>query len=73
MQMATKTYDADHEYGLVKLTHHAASGERATELRRRPGKLSRRPECLVIGHAWSEDPAREGGTICMVCQVVRWP
>ena len=71
--MADDIHDPDHDYGRVTLTHRAASSERARTLKRRPGPVSRRPECLVIGHSWSEDPARHGGTICMVCQVVRWP
>lgn len=61
------------DYATVKVTHHALGRERAETLRRRPGPRSSRPECLVIGHAWTEDPARDGGAICMVCQVVRWP
>lgn len=61
------------EYAAITVTHHALLHERAEVLRRRPGPKPRRPECLVIGHAWSDDPAREGGSICMVCQVVRWP
>lgn len=61
------------DYASVAVTHHALGRERAETLRRRPGPKSSKPECLVIGHAWTEDPGREGGTICMVCQVVRWP
>jgi len=61
------------DYARIKVTHHAMHLERAEMLRRRPGPKSSRPECLTIGHAWTEDPAREGGLICMVCQVVRWP
>ena len=61
------------DYGTIKVTHHARSAERAESLRRRPGPKSSRPECFVVGHAWTEDAGREHGTICMVCQVVRWP
>ncbi|MDP9096396.1 MAG: hypothetical protein M3N26_07600 [Pseudomonadota bacterium] len=61
------------EYAAIKVTHHALSRERASVLRARPGRRSTRPECLIIGHAWTEDPAREGGTICIACQVVRLP
>ncbi|HYZ62857.1 MAG TPA: hypothetical protein VE650_10420 [Acetobacteraceae bacterium] len=61
------------DYATIRVTHHALSRERAEMLRRRPGPKSSKPECLVIGHAWTEDPARHGGTICMVCQLVRWP
>lgn len=60
------------EYASIKLTHHAASRERADALKRRSGRKSTKPECLVIGHAWTEEPGREGGTICMVCQVFRF-
>jgi hypothetical protein len=60
------------EYGTMRVTHHALVRERAEALRRRPGPKSTKPECFTIGHAWIEDPAREGGTICMVCHVVRW-
>jgi hypothetical protein len=61
------------DYATVKLTHHATLQERGEHLARRPGPRSRRADCLVVGHAWVEDAGREGGTICMVCQVVRWP
>ncbi len=61
------------DYATVTITHHAMGRERADTLRRRPGRPTTRPECVVIGHAWTEDPAREHGTICMVCQVVRFP
>ncbi len=61
------------DYGTVKLTHHATMGERAETLRRRSGRKSSQPECLVIGHAWTEEPSRHGGSICIVCQVVRFP
>ena len=71
--MADEIQDSEHEYGRVTLTHHATSSERAAMLKRRPGPRSRRPECLVIGHSWTEDPARHGGSICITCQVVRWP
>jgi len=71
--MDPKILENEQEYGVVKLTHHAAAADRAAAMRRRPGRPLRRPECFVIGHAWSDDPAREGGTMCMVCQVVRWP
>lgn len=70
--MPRKTAPAQ-DYATIKLTHHALDRERAENLRRRPGPPSRQPECLVIGHAWTEDPAREGGAICLVCQVVRFP
>ena len=61
------------DYATVRVTHHALLRDRAETLRRRPGPKSSKPECLVIGHAWTDDPARHNGTICMVCQVVRWP
>ena len=61
------------EYASIRLTHHATAGERSEALRRRSGKRSTRPECVVIGHAWTEEPGREGGTICLVCQVIRFP
>ena len=61
------------DYATVKLTHHATLGERAEMLRRRPGRRSSQPECFVIGHAWTEEPSREGGSICLVCQIVRFP
>ena len=61
------------DYATIKLTHHATAGERAETLRRRPGRRSSQPECFVIGHAWTEEPNREGGSICMVCQIVRFP
>ena len=61
------------DYATIKVSHHALARERAEALRRRPGPKSSKPECYTIGHAWTEDPAREGGSICMVCQVVRWP
>jgi hypothetical protein len=60
------------DYATVRLTHHALSRERAERLRQR-GPRSRQPECLVVGHAWTEDAGRHGGTICLVCQVIRWP
>ncbi len=63
----------DNDYAIVKVTHHALSRERADTLRNRPGRRSSRPECIVIGHAWTEDAAREGGTICLVCEIVRFP
>lgn len=65
--------DEPTDYASYSLTHHAMSRERAETLRRRPGPRSAKPECFVIGHAWTEDPARDGGTICMVCQIVRFP
>ncbi len=71
--MPRKNELPDQDGGVVKLTHHAMSRERGEALRRRPGRRSTRPECFVIGHAWTEDTAREGGTICIVCQVVRLP
>lgn len=61
------------DYATLTVTHHALGRERAETLRRRPGPRSSRPECLVIGHAWTDDPAREGGMICIACQIVRWP
>ena len=61
------------DYASIKLTHHATVGERRETLRRRPGRPSSKPECIVIGHSWTEDAAREGGTICLVCQVIRFP
>ena len=61
------------DYATIKVTHHAMWRERTESLRRRPGPRSQRPECLVIGHAWTEDAVREGGAMCMVCQIVRWP
>ena len=38
-----------------------------------PAAKSSKPECLAIGHAWTEDPAREGGMICIACDAVRRP
>ena len=61
------------DYASVEITHHAMIRERTEMLRKRPGRRSPQPECLVIGHAWTEDSAREGGTICLICQVVRFP
>jgi hypothetical protein len=61
------------DYAAIRVTHHAIQRERADALRRRPGPKSSKPECLRIGHAWTEDPGREGGLICLACQVVRWP
>lgn len=61
------------EYGVITVTHHAVMRERSEFFRHRPGPKPRRPECLIVGHAWTDDPARDGGSICMVCQVVRWP
>jgi hypothetical protein len=61
------------DYASIKLTHRATIGERAETLRRRPGRRSSKPECLVIGHAWTEEPHREGASICIVCQIVRFP
>jgi hypothetical protein len=61
------------EYASIRITHHAIMRDRAEALRRRPGPKASKPECLRIGHVWTEDPAREGGLICMACQVVRWP
>lgn len=61
------------DYASIKLTHHVTIGERAEALRRRPGRRSSRPECMVIGHSWTEESHREGGTICIVCQIVRVP
>lgn len=60
------------EYASIRLTHHAASRERETALKRRPGRRSTKPECIVIGHAWTEEPGRESGTICLVCQAIRF-
>jgi hypothetical protein len=71
--MARKTDTLPSEYATIKVTHHAMQRERAETLRRRPGPKSSRPECLIIGHAWTEDPARDGGLVCISCQVVRWP
>lgn len=70
--MTRKMPDPAHDYGTVKLTHHAAAADRAQLLGRSKRKRER-PECLAIGHAWTEDPARHGGSICLVCHVVRWP
>lgn len=67
---ATPSIDA---YASVRLTHHVLVQERGEALRRETRKRRPTPECLVIGHAWTEDSGREGGSICMVCQVVRWP
>ena len=41
--------------------------------RRREHGRSRKPECVVVGHAWASDPEREGWTLCLVCEVVRAP
>ena len=71
--MPPKTVATSLDDALIKMIHRALQRERDETLRRRPGPRSRRPTCLVIGHAWTEDPTREGGTICMACQVVRWP
>lgn len=60
-------------YATLSLTHHAIQQSRAEAIRLRPGRTSARPECLSIGHAWTEDPASEGGMICIVCDVVRRP
>lgn len=60
------------EYASIKLMHHAAASEREDRLKRRSGRRSVKPECMTIGHAWIEEPGREGGTICLVCQVVRF-
>lgn len=60
------------EYASIKLTHHVAARERESSLKRRAGRRSAKPECIVIGHAWTEEPGREGGAICLVCQVVRF-
>lgn len=68
----TQPSDGD-DYASIRLTHHAMATDRADQLRRRPGRRSSKPECLVIGHSWTEDPTRHGGTICMTCQVVRFP
>ncbi|MDP9095254.1 MAG: hypothetical protein M3N26_01640 [Pseudomonadota bacterium] len=62
---------ASNDYASINLTHHATSRERENMLKRRPGRRSTKPECVVIGHAWTEEPGREGGTICIVCNVVR--
>ena len=61
------------DYASIQLTHHATIRERAELLRQRRGRRSSKPECLVIGHAWTEEPNRDGGSICMVCQIVRFP
>ena len=71
--MADQTEPPVPGYATLSLTHHAMHRERAEALRRRRGRAKAQPECLSIGHAWKEDPAREGGTICLVCEVVRWP
>lgn len=47
----------------------AASNERAELLRTRPGPTSHKPQCMVIGHAWSPDE-REGWLICVACDAV---
>ena len=65
--------DAALDAAMVKVMHHALWRERAETLRRRPGPRSRRPECVIIGHAWIEDSVREGGVICIACQVIRRP
>lgn len=59
------------DYASIKLTHHAMSRERAASLKRRAGRPSTKPECVLIGHAWTEEPGREAGVICMVCNVIR--
>ena len=71
--MARKTPPAPAGYASISVMHHAVHRERAEVLRRRPGPRSAKPECMVIGHSWTADEAREGGLICMVCQVVRFP
>lgn len=71
--MARKIKQLQTEYAGIKVTHHALQRERAEFLLRRPGPKSQKPECMTIGHAWTEDPAEEGGLICIVCQVVRRP
>lgn len=55
-------------YAAVTVTHHWAGAERRLAHGR-----SRRPECVVVGHAWADDPEREGWTLCLVCEVARAP
>ena len=71
--MASKSPAPDAHDGIVTLTHHAVAFDRSEMLKRRSGRKGMQPECLAIGHSWTEDAAREGGTICLVCHVVRWP
>ena len=52
----------------IPVTYHWARAERRQQLGR-----SRRPECVVVGHAWTPEPEREGWTLCLVCEVVRAP
>ncbi len=60
-------------YATIPVDHHALLQSRGEDLRRRPGPKSRKPECVVIGHAWTGDRDRDGGLICVVCEVVRRP
>ena len=71
--MPRRSEPAIQKFATVSLTHHALHRERAELLRRRLGRRSAKPECVVIGHAWSADTEREAGLICVVCDAVRRP
>ena len=58
----------DPSHATTPLTHHGWQLERRAQHGR-----SKRPECVVVGHAWTIDPAREGWTLCLVCEVIRAP
>ena len=70
--MSPKTEPPDSGYATLSVTHYAIHRERADSVRRRRARPSTKPECLSIGHAWTEDAARHGGQICIVCAAVRF-
>ena len=61
--------DPDPAYATLSAAARAQETERADQLRTRPGPKSRKPQCVVIGHAWSPDE-REGWLICIACEAV---
>lgn len=70
--MARKSIEPQADFAIVKLHHRAMTAERLAQLRGR-GRKSVVIECRTAGHSWVEDEARHGGTICLVCEAVRWP
>lgn len=66
----TVSSDSDPHFATLSSAIRAMTRERADQLRARPGRKSRKPECLVIGHAWSPDE-REGWLICVACEAVQ--
>jgi hypothetical protein len=63
--------EAAGEAATIPITHHWVRLDRAELLRRRPGRRSSKPECIVVGHAWVDEAGRDGWLMCLACEAVR--